>query len=369
MSDITEKTLRSYYVQEYEKEELIALLKTVEVPFCKNIKNQCKKYNIIIKLGKFTRKEYGILDDELNKYLNKNNIDMNDFMKSMLPTDTDRKRVETHIDLKQLRIYLADKFPQRTYKQIGLVLYYRYSIFRENDTFKLDEDKNLLKLVETKGRKWTNMQFDLEKRKQIIQNRYDKLKGYSYKTVSAEFLRKVHSLGLPKTEDEYKQLSEVSKVKVSVLKHKIKLYLKGREFDSMKNTLHDIECLFTFIVFNFYCSLPFNVSKKIEEIKQASFTEEEEIEQFLNNFFDDLNKAKIDLKVQIETSDIFWCNIGIHFGIAGSTARTKYFALKKEFQLKYFSDIWNTARDLTHEYLIEKVLEVTVTEHLEQTNK
>lgn len=357
-----------YYSKEYTKDEVFEIIYKTTAPLNKNIKKLCLKYNIIIKQGQFSKDEMKIISNTICSYIKSNNVTIEEFKHALLPSEIERKRVKTNVEIKDLMMEVCKKLTNRTLKQVFWTIYHNYSIFKGNDHFTLDQDKSLLNLIEQKGKKWTQLQLDMEKRKQTLVNRYMSLMDYNKKTVSMEFLRKVHSLGLPKTENDYKQLSEASQVEISVLKRKIKQYLKGRVFEDMKDILFTVECALVFLVYNFYACIPLNVKEIMEKIKNTVCYTESEIDAFIDNFLN-IMQYKTELSVKIEVEDLYWTNIGAYFEIAAKKSKSKFYELKKEFNWIYFNDIYETAIKNIKKFLSEKMLEQAVEKHTNSFDK
>lgn len=324
---------------------LYKLTRTMLTP--KEIKKLVNTYKFSFKEGRYSSKEMNIVHRMIIIYMKKYGI-----KKEALEEWAVYNKVSDGFDIKDLCSQITDTLKYRTYRSVYSMLNHICNPYL-NQKFTPDSDRELLALVAKEGHQWKKYEPVLEKYRKASIWRYNMLMNRHQKHVTIDMLLNLNNSDLPKTEFEYQSLATSTGLPIDKIKKKIKSYIKGREFDVIKNHRHLIDfCLFI-LNYNFPSRINIDIDKINHDITEfENNISKGDISTFINETI--VNNSKVNLDIPIEKHDIFWNILHQQFGIENSDLWAKYHELQSEYNWKTYKDIFNTVKTILNEYFEDK---------------
>lgn len=217
----------------------------------KETRTLVKKYGLKIKYGFFSKEEAQKVEKQVHKFLKERNLSMRELQRHLVE--------DTEFPIHDLLFECTQLCELRTYKSVHThIMYIFHPYIRQ--TWKEEEEIQLLDLVNQKGFKWKEIGYHISKYKDMCLSRYLKLKGENSKHLTKSFIENLLA-HMPITDEEWAVLCNevhLSKAQISRL---IEKHLNGKQLQLPKCHLKEIELCLWILNHNHYCKFHIDVQR------------------------------------------------------------------------------------------------------------
>lgn len=274
-----------------------------------------------------------------------------------------------------------------------------------------ENDHELIKAVEKHGRNWKDHQLHFDVWKWKLLFRYDKLMKTPTNSVTKQIITLFNENKFPKSERELNVLAKNLKTPVKKIKDTVKLYLRGKMFDGLKDEAVTFEFCVLMLNNNFTCAMNLdhdlitrnkgkflkycntenstngdinstitNTGDSTDDstitntgdntsnstINTSNLSLDTSLIKNIDAFVDQnlKNTKNLTLNLPIDHKDIFLNIIARHYGISIVNARAGMKQLFISHGWKTFEELFNFTRKLAKKYFKEEIKQEIIGKHI-----